>query len=357
MPDIPTSGILPKHPPPIILVGAGGIVNDAHLPAYKIAKFPVAAIYDIDVSKAQATARKFDIPQVFETLDELLAAATDQVVFDIALPAYATLAILQKLPNGATVLLQKPMGENLEQAKAILELTRQKEMIAGMNFQLRYAPFICAARHFIENGLIGDLCDVEISVNVYTPWHLWSFLYELPRVEILYHSIHYIDLIRSLLGEPKSVYAKTVKHPLMNALASVKTNLIMDYGDMIGVHINTNHCHQFGLEKQHAHIKVEGTRGAVVMRMGVLMNYPQGIDDRFEYIIKDEGTETWQTLNIEGSWFPHAFIGTMAQVMLAKEGSLSKPGNSVEDAIFTMACVEAAYQSSGAGGVNPAALL
>ena len=40
----------------------------------------------------------------------------------------------------------------------------------------------------------------------------------------------------------------------------------------------------------------------------------------------------------------------MAQVMLAAEGSIARPDNSVEDAIHTMACVEAAYQSSAAGG-------
>lgn len=56
---------------------------------------------------------------------------------------------------------------------------------------------------------------------------------------------------------------------------------------------------------------------------------------------------------IKGSWFPEAFIGSMQQVMLAAEGIIDIPGNSVEDCIHTMACVEAAYQSSGKGGVRP----
>ena len=50
-------------------------------------------------------------------------------------------------------------------------------------------------------------------VNVLTPWHLWGWLAEIPRVEIVYYSIHYIDLIRSFLGDPAGVYAKTNKHP------------------------------------------------------------------------------------------------------------------------------------------------
>ena len=59
---------------------------------------------------------------------------------------------------------------------------------------------------------------------------------------------------------------------------------------------------------------------------------------------------------IEGSWFPHAFIGSMYEMLLAAEGKNPKPGNGVEDCIDTMACVEAAYQSSETGGVKFSAI-
>ncbi len=38
--------------------------------------------------------------------------------------------------------------------------------------------------------------------------------------------------------------------------------------------------------------------------------------------------------------------------MKAAEGSIRSPDNSVEDCIFTMACVEAAYQSSIKGAIK-----
>lgn len=40
---------------PIYIIGAGGIVNDAHLPAYTIAGFNVQGIFDINKDKAAAT--------------------------------------------------------------------------------------------------------------------------------------------------------------------------------------------------------------------------------------------------------------------------------------------------------------
>lgn len=362
---IETNSPLPQHPRPVILIGAGGIVNDAHLPAYKIAGFRVAGIFDIDREKALRTAGKFDIPLVYYNLGDMLDRSPRSVVFDVAVPGSQLLPVLQGLPEGACLLLQKPMGDDLAMARAILDLTRARHMTAGVNFQLRYAPFINAARQMIKRGLLGELHDIEINVNVYTPWHLWTFLYSLSRVEILYHSIHYIDVVRTFFGNPATIYARTVKHPAMPELASVRTNIIMDYGSMIRANILTNHCHDFGLQQQQSYIKFEGTRGAIRIKMGLLMNYPQGVPDGFEYILippaGSSGGEAvepgkpreWKTLDIHGGWFPHAFIGSMAQVMLAAEGSIERPDNSVEDAIHTMACVEAAYESSARGGIQP----
>jgi predicted dehydrogenase len=338
---------------PIYIIGAGGIVNTAHLPAYRLAGFNVQGIFDIDVEKATKTSIDFNIPKVFTSIGEMIAQLPDKAILDIAIPGSQMLPVLEQLPEGTRVLLQKPMGDNYEEAKNILSLTRRKKMQAGINFQLRYAPYILAAKNLINENLLGSLNDIEVNVNVYTPWHLWDFLMSSSRVEILYHSIHYIDLIRNLLGNPISVYAKTTKHPAMPQLASVKSNIILDYGEMVRANILTNHCHNYGMPKQQSYIKIEGTNGAVLINFGALINYPRGAADSFEYILLDGNEDPqWKEMKIEGSWFPHAFIGSMNEMLLAAEGVIEQPDNSVEDCIYTMECVEAAYTSSKNGGVK-----
>jgi predicted dehydrogenase len=274
-------------------------------------------------------------------------------VYDIAVPAAETLKVLQQLPENANVLMQKPMGEDLQQAKEIYAFTQQHQMIAAVNFQLRYAPYINAAKSIIQQHALGDIYDIEININVFTPWHLWKFLYTAPRVEILYHSIHYIDLIRYFLGNPKGMFARTFKHPSMQKLSSVRSDIMMDYGECTRAVIHTNHTHDFGLHNQHAYIKMEGAKGAIKINLGSLINYPSGTEDAFEYIIKDEENKNeWQQINLEGSWFPDAFIGSMNQLMLAATGKKSAPDNSVYDALYTMACVEAAYKSDKIASVT-----
>jgi len=249
---------LSKHTLPVYIIGAGGIVQDAHLPAYKKAGFYVAGMFDIDNKKACILAKQFDISSVFGTIDEMCAAAGIECIYDVAVPANKLMDVLQHLPANCNVLMQKPMGENLTDAKAILAFTEANKMCAAVNFQLRYAPYVNAARNIIQQKLIGDIYDIMININVFTPWHLWSFLFESPRVEILYHSIHYIDLIRNILGNPSGMFARTFKHPVMQKLSSVRSDILMDYGHEIRAVIHTNHTHNYGLHNQHSYIKIEG---------------------------------------------------------------------------------------------------
>ena len=337
---------------PICIIGAGGIVADAHLPAYQIAGYKVAGIVNRNKQKAISLAEKFGIEKVYDTLEEMVAVHGTNAIYDFALPASEIIPVLEQLPEGATVLIQKPYGESLGEARAIHILAKQKQLLAGVNFQMRFAPYMLEARNMIADGKIGTITDLEVYVNVHTPWNLWEFLFSKERMEINYHSIHYVDLIRSFLGTPSKIFARTFKHPEATQLASVKSNIIMDYGDMVRAVIHTNHNHNYSYQKQESYVKIEGTRGAIKITFGALINYPQGVPDSFEYITLEEGQEAqWQTKTIDGTWFPHAFIGTMRQMQLAKSGIVDKPENSIDDALETMICVEAAYTSNEKGGV------
>lgn len=341
---------LPHTPRPIIIIGAGGIVHNAHLPAYRIAGLPVVGIYDRDPDKAHALAARWDVGQVHPTLAAAVAAAPPDVVYDVAVPASAILDVLAELPDGAAVLIQKPMGEDLAAAHAIRAVCRHRGFVAAINFQLRFAPYILAARSLIDQGTIGTLHDMEVRVNVETPWHLWEFLRGIPRLEILYHSIHYVDLMRSFLGEPAGVYARTVRYPGLDELAATRTTMALDYGDHMRATITTNHHHVWGPDHQESYVKWEGTDGAIKATLGSLIDYPRGIPNVFEYATLMGGApEPWQPVALEGSWFPHAFIGTMSSLQRYVEGSASTLPTGVEDAFRTMAVVEAAYQSSAHG--------
>jgi predicted dehydrogenase len=334
---------LPSAPRPIVIIGTGGIVKDAHLPAYDKAGFELAGLYDPDMVRADTLAREWGGLRVFGSLAE--AAAAD-AVFDVAAPPVAHHAILSALPEGATVLLQKPMGLDLAAASAIRDICHTRHLTASVNFQLRYSAMMLAIADAARQGRLGALIEIEVHINLVTPWHLFPHLKPNPRVEIVSHSIHYLDAIRALVGNPRGVFARSFGHPT-SELADTRTSMILDYGDTLRVLLSINHHHDFGRQFQDASFRVEGTAGAATAKLGALLDYPAGEGDTL-WLAARGGP--WEQVPLAGAWFPDAFIGPMANLQRFAAGEDDTLHTAADDAWQTMALVEALYRSNAQPG-------
>src|SRR6516162_961116 len=131
-------------PRPVVVIGAGSIVRDAHLPVYQGLGLEVAGIYDLDATAAHARAAAFRIPRVFASLAE--AVKTPDAILDVAIPPAAIAAVLEQIPAGTYVLIQKPMGRDLVEAQRILAICRDRMLRAAFNFQLCFAPTCSRSR-------------------------------------------------------------------------------------------------------------------------------------------------------------------------------------------------------------------
>src|SRR4051812_47805340 len=155
--EIPYKPALPENPFPIVIIGAGGIVTDAHLPAYRKAGFEVAGITNRTKARAEKVAAEWNIPNVYESVADAVAGAPSNAVYDITIMPEQFVQTLEQLPDGCGVLIQKPMGDYFWQSKEILQVCRRKHLAAAINCQLRFAPYVSAARYMIAQGLIGEL--------------------------------------------------------------------------------------------------------------------------------------------------------------------------------------------------------
>src|SRR6476660_8108879 len=344
MMELRQSWPVPSRPRPIVLVGAGAIVRTAHLPAYRRLGLPVAGLFDIRDAAARGTAAQFVVPTVFGTLAE--ASAVKDAVFDVAVPGDQILDVLSCLPRGAAVLIQKPMGEDLPAARRILDLCRERQLVAAMNFQLRFSPNVLALRDLLDRQALGELRDIEVRVVDRQPWEQWSFLKGAPRLEVLYHSIHYLDTIRAIAGEPRSVYCHAVAHPELEGFSDTRSTIILDYGDRVRCSLTLNHVHRHDPTHRASMMKVEGTAGAAVLTLGVNIDYPIGAPDN---LVGAFERSVWTQIPLRGSWFTEAFEGPMSNLQRFVAGEDDALVSPVADAIKTMALVEACYQSSARG--------
>jgi hypothetical protein len=198
---------------PIVVIGAGGIVDDAHLPAYRIAGLPVAGLFDLDAGNARRAGREVgDDPRLREPRrgDRHVRGA----VYDLALPLVRISTCCRSCRTARRCCCKSRWAATLDEATAILDALPQQALAGGGQLP---APLLAddagGGRRASERDWLGRLVDVEAHLNLMTPWHLFPFLKGMERVEIAVHSIHYLDTIRALLGNPAGVHARTLGHP------------------------------------------------------------------------------------------------------------------------------------------------
>ena len=341
------SWLAPTNPKPIVFVGAGGIISDAHIPAYRKAGLPLKGVVDPDEARRVQLANAHDL-QAYSDLRQAVADNGCDVVYDIATPPHVILDILPMLPDGAAVLIQKPMGSDQEQAREIRQLCREKSLKSAVNFQLRFSPMMLAVKDAVSRGLLGDLLDIEVHLNIYTPWQIFPFLIPMKRVEIAVHSIHYLDTIRAIAGNPQGVFARSLRDPRASEFAQTRTSVILDYGDRLRGVMSINHNHQHGRDHQSAWFRFEGTEGTMMVKLGVCYDYPNGEADELWFC---ENGGNWHQISLDGSWFIDAFMGTMRNVQRYDSGEDEGLYASTEDAYETMALVEACFKSMELPGV------
>ena len=203
----------PEHIRTCGLVGAGAILDAAHLPAYKAAGIPVVAMWARDPEKARAFAEAHGIARVHDTLDALLA--DDEVeVIDIAIaPAAQTDVALAALDAGKDLMCQKPLALEVAEARRIVERAEELGRTVVVQQQMRYEEGILAAREMVRRGWIGEVSTITFTIDLATDFSGWGWLRKTPRMDLFNHSIHYLDTVRSILGDPLQVFGRQWRLP------------------------------------------------------------------------------------------------------------------------------------------------
>ena len=338
--------VKPENKRKIGICGAGGIVDGAHLPAYKKAGLEVVAIFDTDHAKAQDVAKRHGISTVYKTLAELLADAKVEIV-DIAVPAAAQPEIFAQVAAAKKhILAQKPFATTVSAGEAMVKQAKDAGIIAAVNQQLRFEEGVAAAHKMVELGWIGTVSNFSINVNLITPWELWPWAKDLERLEVMLHSIHYHDLIRWFLGDAKTVFCAAGRTAGQFPKGETRTISTALYKSGVTSLVHANHVNRGG--DNYAEYRIDGDKGSIRGTLGLLYDYPNGRVDTLEVNSQVVPTDGWMPYPVTTRWFPDAFIGTMGSVMDAISTGAPLRA-SVADNIGTLKMVEALYKSMDSG--------
>jgi predicted dehydrogenase len=334
--------VAPEHKLPIAIIGAGEIVNLAHLPAYKQHGLKIVGITDVDLAKAKTVAERHGIPRVYSSQDEL-ARDSNVAIVDIAVfPWLQYKVAVPMLDAGKHLLCQKPLSYDLLEAIRLVEYAEQRKRLLAVNQQLRWSESVAAATAMVARGWIGEPFEMTWDFHVYTPWEAWPWVAAQPRLDLNQFTIHFIDAVRTILGEPLFAYGTQAREPGQPEAGETRTISVLEFKGETRALLRSFHKNRTGDPR--AEFRIDGTRGSIRGTIGLMYDYPRGRADTLELSSRVLPTDGWLPYPVTSRWIPTAFIGPMASLLEAVATG-GTPATNGRDNLATLRIVHALYES------------
>ncbi len=235
------------------IIGAGLAVKQLHWPALQRlrANYTFVAVADVDQHKAQEIATLTGAERVYTDYRELLALSAVEAVL-LALPIHLTAPItLDAARAGKHVLLEKPPGANLEQARQLKEQLATLPITTLVAENFRYRPNLQQARRILSEGGLGELILLKLHsvsrANTDDPENFagtpWRHDTQYRGGPILDGGVHHAAALRLLGGEVEWLQAFTkYGGSKLGGTTTITMNLRFRSG-ALGTYVYSAVCH------------------------------------------------------------------------------------------------------------------
>lgn len=214
----------------------------------------LACVCDANATQAKAISEQYGVP--VRTLDELWDSNVDAVV--IAAPAAQHFSLAETALNaGKHVFVEKPLSLDLQEARTLCALAKERKLTLMVGHLLQYHPAFLELKRLVSKGDLGRLQYIysnRLNLGKFRNEEniLWSF------------APHDISMILGLAdGVPDTVYATGACH--LNPDIQDVTTTHLSFKNGIQAHIFVSWLHPFKEQK----LVVVGDRGMAVFDDGL----------------------------------------------------------------------------------------
>ncbi len=348
------------------IIGAGGMVG-YHIQGFKNAGADIAAIADLNKAAAQKVADEQGIPQVFGSVEELLALDDiDAVTVIVPNKFHAPLAV-QVLEAGKHVFCEKPPALNAAEVEGMIAAADKAGKKLMFNFNNRARPDSMALKAYIDDGTAGTINSAQAKwirrtgIPGFGGWFTNKALSGGgPMIDLL----HMLDLAMYFMGypEPAHVMAATfddfITNPNFKGPWGIPDNKEGTTDVEAAAHgmvsFKTGQVCQFQIswaelvEREEASVVFQGTgAGGRVRRLFRV----DGLDDTATddcYLFTQEGGNSVNRQIVTEECEDMGRIRSATNFIWAIEGK-EEPFNTPDQALNLMKVIDAAYASAASG--------
>lgn len=276
------------------IVGLGNIASQFASDLLLIENAELTAVASRDFTKAEEFGGKFNALRMYNSYDLLFEDSEVEIVY-IATPhnSHAELSI-KALEKGKHVLCEKPMALSYQDAQRMIEASKKNNVFFMEAFWTRFIPSIQNLLQKIGNGIIGDVnyIKADFAFHGSETENKRLFDKELGGGALFDIGVYPLFLSYILLGKPKEVIAKALKHK--NDI-DLQTSMILQYETAQSI------LHASIVSESDMKAIISGTKGRIEL------NAPWYIADGYSLFINEEKEATF-TFPALGKGYSHEII-------------------------------------------------
>ena len=234
----------------------------------------LVALCDLIKERATAAQEKYNIPKVYDTMEELFDDPEIDIVLNLTRPYQHYEVSRAALLAGKHVYSEKPLGADWEEGSALVRLAQERGLWIGGAPDTFMGAGIQSCRKFIDDGHLGDVIGGRcvMAHHGVESWHPDpDFYYQRGGGPLLDMGPYYITALINLLGEVKKVYGTsytTFEERLITAKPHeneiIKVNVPTHYECLItfASGVTVSFLTSFDLyDAKQANIQLYGTKG------------------------------------------------------------------------------------------------
>lgn len=355
--------------PGIGIFGTNEVVK-VLVPILREKGFSIQAIWGKSMKEAEETARELKISFFTNKIDDVLLCKNVDMIFVLCQPYLHPQISVKALGIGKHVLCEKPIGINVADAQKMVRASEYyPSLIALVNHSLRFLPAFVHMKKSINDGIIGPLSVIDVSVKISSLIHDnydWLCSAEMGGGILNLMGSHMIDLIHFLTGKKAlRVHAivKTFQQQTdtINGIRQITApdfcnfQMELEGGLLVTANLQSNQCCRNAFEQD---VTIVGRDGSLLVAGGgdLICLKKKANDNSGEFKEEKLYVEVQDLRTESSSSMPRPYIKGMTKMVGAlKEAFATSTGWAKEavssaanfnDALYVQSVLEAIRKSS-----------